>query len=58
MADLFDVGYLDNKVIGHGRPVGLVFGVEFMPEGGTLGIKDHGQVIRALLVRRSFESFG
>jgi len=38
-----DVGDLGDEVLGHGRPVGLVFLVFTMSTGRTLGIEDNGE---------------
>ena len=37
---------LGHEIVGHGCPVGLVFGVEFIPEGEPAGIEDYRQVVR------------
>lgn len=43
---LMDGRDLQGQVLGHGRPVGLVFRVPVVPEGLALGIEDHRLVVR------------
>ena len=36
---------LGGQIFRHGRPIGLVFGINRIPEGGAFGIKDTGHVM-------------
>ena len=38
-------GHLQSQVIGHGRSVGLVLGIDGVPKGGALGVEDTGDEI-------------